>query len=195
MVDMVVPRTRDARDAGAALSASDPARRRRRGLSALPPVRRDRLLTEANEITAASCAGCIRACIDLSLGRIERLLADLGSPQERICRRSSMSPAPTARARRSPSCGRCSRRRASACMSTPRRISCASTSASASRGEARRRRIAAGRARRMRARQRRRSRSRSSRSPPPRRFCCSARPRPTICCSKSALAGASTRPM
>ena len=48
------------------------------------------------------------------------------------CRRSSMSPAPMARARPSPSCARRWRRRASASMSTPRPISCASTSASGS---------------------------------------------------------------
>ena len=71
-----------------------------------------------------------------------------------------MSPAPTARARPSPSCARCSKPPASACTSTPRRIWCASTSAS---GSARRaagagRTMRAGRrARRMRARQRRRA--------------------------------------
>ena len=43
-----------------------------------------------------------------------------------------MSPAPTARARPSPSCARCWRRRAAASTSTPRRIWFASTSASAS---------------------------------------------------------------
>ena len=47
-------------------------------------------------------------------------------------RRSFMSPAPTARARPSPSCARCWRRPAAASTSTPRRISCASTSASGS---------------------------------------------------------------
>jgi hypothetical protein len=40
--------------------------------------------------------------VDLSLGRIEALLAKLGHP-ERVCRRSSTSPAPTARARWRPS--------------------------------------------------------------------------------------------
>ena len=43
-----------------------------------------------------------------------------------------MSPAPTARARPSPSCARCWRPPACACTSTPRRIWCGSTSASAS---------------------------------------------------------------
>ena len=119
----------------------------------------------------------------------------LGDPQNSACRRSSMSPAPTARARPSPSCARCSRPPASACMSTPRRISCASTSASASPARLRRR----GRARRgawrpasasMPAR-----RSPSSRSPRRRRCNSSARRRPIICCSKSGSAGGSTRPM
>ena len=43
-----------------------------------------------------------------------------------------MSPAPTAKARPSPSCARCWKPRASACTSIPRRIWCASTSASGS---------------------------------------------------------------
>ena len=50
------------------------------------------------------------------------------------CRRRSTWPAPTARARRSPSCARSWRPPASRCTSTPRRTSCASTSASASAG-------------------------------------------------------------
>ena len=48
--------------------------------------------------------------IDLSLGRIERLLAALGNPQEQAAAGRSMSPAPTARARRSRPCARCSGR-------------------------------------------------------------------------------------
>ena len=71
------------------------------------------------------------AAIDLSLGRVERLLAKLGNPHSG-CRRSCTSPAPTARARSPPTSRPCWRRRASACTSTPRRISCASTSASSS---------------------------------------------------------------
>ena len=70
--------------------------------------------------------------IDLSLGRIEGLLAKLGNPAASACRRSSMSPAPTARARSRPSSRPCWRPPASACTSTPRRTWCASTSASSS---------------------------------------------------------------
>ena len=72
-----------------------------------------------------------------------------------------MSPAPTARARPSPSCAPCWRRPAAASMSTPRRIWCASTSAFASARPAAASSSAdddsGRRARRMRARQRRRA--------------------------------------
>ena len=69
--------------------------------------------------------------IDLSLDRMWRC-STRSAIRSGGCRRSSMSPAPTARARPSPSCARCWRRRAAACTSTPRRIWCASTSASGS---------------------------------------------------------------
>ena len=87
------------------------------------------------------------------------------------CRRSSMSPAPTAKAPPPRSCGRCSRPPATASTSTPRRTSSASTSASASAARA-----AAVSSTRMtlvdallevEQRQRRRADHRSSRSPPP----------------------------
>ena len=49
------------------------------------------------------------------------------------CRRSSMSPAPTARARRSPTCARCWKRQVCASTSLPRPIWCGSTNAIVSR--------------------------------------------------------------
>ena len=68
--------------------------------------------------------------IDLSLDRVERMLAELGKPAATSCRRSCTSPAPTARARPPPSSRRCWRRRESASTSIPRPISCVSTNAS-----------------------------------------------------------------
>ena len=67
--------------------------------------------------------------IDLSLGRIERLLAGLDTPNA-SCRRSFTLPARTAKDRSRRSSRRCWRRRDGACTSIPRRISSASTSAS-----------------------------------------------------------------
>ena len=72
-----------------------------------------------------------RKDIELTLGRMERLLGALGSP-ERNCRPSFTSRAPTAKARPSPSCAPFSRRREGASMSIPRPILSAFTSASAS---------------------------------------------------------------
>ena len=70
-----------------------------------------------------------------------RWTASIGcSPRSAIrirrCRRRSMSPAPTARARSSPSCAPSSKRRVCACTSSPRRICAASTSASCWRARA-----------------------------------------------------------
>ena len=84
-----------------------------------------------------------------------------------------MSPAPTARARPSPSCARSSKRRACACMSIPRRTSCASTSASAS---ARRARACWSRT----TSSRRCSRNASAPMPASRSRCSRSRPRPAL---------------
>ena len=137
--------------------------------------------------------------IDLSLGRTERLLAALGRSATAGCRRRSMSPAPTARARPSPFCARCSRPPASACMSTRRRIWCASTSASGSAPTAAasssttsgspRRSSAASRRTRGAADHLLRDHDGGGVS------CSSPKRRPTGCCSRWASAGASTRPM
>ena len=86
------------------------------------------------------------------------------------CRPSSTSPAPTARARSPPISRRCWRRPGGACTSTPRRISCASTSASSSpaptaSARADRRGRTGRRAGARRSGQRRRRRSPTSRSP------------------------------
>ena len=83
------------------------------------------------DVISARFSGLHAKRIDLSLGRIERLLA----PWDRrtaVCLRSFTSPARTARARRSPSCAPCSKLRASVFTSTRRPIWCGSTSASAS---------------------------------------------------------------
>ncbi len=110
-----------------------------------------------------------------------------------------MSPAPTARARPSPSCARSWKPRASACTSIPRRIWCASTSASGSAqpGEGKLvadeelratleecERVNAGAAD-HRVRDHHRGRA----------CCCSRAIRPTCCCWKSASAAGSTPPM
>ena len=106
-----------------------------------------------------------------------------------------MSPAPTARARPSPSCARSWRRRASACMSTPRRIWCASTSASGSPARSSTTMQARRGARRLRARQRRpadhRVRDHHGRGVP----AVQRRRPPIACCWRSASAAASTPPM
>ena len=102
---------------------ADRGRRRRRMTQARPHAASDRVLARLMQLHPKK--------IDLSLGRVERLLAALGNPQDG-CRRSSMSPAPTARARRSRRCAPASKRPGIACTSIPRRISCAFTSASGS---------------------------------------------------------------
>ncbi|CAA9210170.1 MAG: Dihydrofolate synthase @ Folylpolyglutamate synthase, partial [uncultured Acetobacteraceae bacterium] len=109
------------------------------------------------------------------------------------CRRWSTSPAPTARAPAAPFCARWPKPPAGVSTSTPRRTSCASTSASAWPARS-------SRSKRWRTcwpRWRNATparRSPSSRSPPPRPSCCSAACRPTCWCWKPASAAATTRP-
>ena len=136
--------------------------------------------------------------IDLSLDRIERLLAALGHPRTASAAGRSMSPAPTAKVRPSPSCARSSKLPANACTSIPRPIWCGSMSASASGKPA-----AASSSRTTNSPTRspiakRRTavrRSRCSRWRRRRRFSCSRGIRPILFFSKSGSAAGSTPPM
>ena len=84
MVDMVVPRTEMRATLARLCRMLTKRAGRDRCVSARLDADLERPLNEIDEITAAAWRGCIRACVDLSLGRIQRLLADLGSPQERV---------------------------------------------------------------------------------------------------------------
>ena len=113
---------RAARDAGRLCRAADQgAAPRAAGLPALaaagadadraaerdtPPMPHERLSTPI----IARLLALHPKRIDLSLDRIERAARRGSAIRSASCRRSSMSPAPTARARPSPSCARCWRR-------------------------------------------------------------------------------------
>ena len=104
---------------------------RRKRLQSAPPAARADLHVRAR--FAAGAPGSAPPAKASTCRSAASSSCSTGSAGRRTgCRRSSMSPAPTAKARPSPFCARCSRPPASACTSTPRRTSCASTSASAS---------------------------------------------------------------